>query len=202
MSTNTRPPGLRGQTCPNDDDHPAHEWTSTLVEPTGETVWCLGQPATDYRVPVHAPASSRLMEVLLSAAHFAAKFAAESGVDLTSASIDLEDGRPEIYLVLDDFDGRLNVEQLERATARLELDQTVEGEGWRQYSHEFDDVDVFLDVWSREPRSARTPARSARRYMLELTAATRRDPYLDVALLSTAALGAAVALTARRVFRR
>lgn len=156
----------------------------------------------DSRAPVHAPASSRLTDALLSAAHFAAKFAVEAGIDLTSASIDLEDGRPEIYLVLDDFDGRLSGEQLGRAAARLELDRAVEGEGWRQYSHEFDDVDVFLDVWSREPRSTRTAARSVRRYVRELAAATRRDPYLDVVLLSTAALGAAVALTARRALTR
>jgi hypothetical protein len=147
-----------------------------------------------------APPPTSTTRAAIHAARLASNFHHVTGVHLSSISVDMtDDVRPEIYLTLDDPTFRVFGADLARAVNALGLADPCEGDGWRQYRREDDDLDVILDVWWQAP--APTRARRVRSYVRDLASAARRDWTLDAILLAAAAVGAATALAARRALR-
>jgi hypothetical protein len=151
-----------------------------------------------YADPAPATYAARLTDALATAARLAAEFRRVLGAEPTSVEISVtpDSERPEVYFVLDDVDQAFALADLDDAARAIGLTPAAAGEGWQQWTREFDDVDVLLDVWTATPPPP--PARRMGRFLRELAAAAVHDRQLDAVLASTAAVGAAVALAARR----
>jgi hypothetical protein len=220
----TRPPGLRGQTCPNDGSHPAHVWISHLVNADGERVWCLGQPAEPAlldgiaavraararRADAHPEGSAgydvplALTCALRDAADIAATLEyhlraftperLEARVGLDPTD-DGKDLRPYVMFTVDNSDGAFRSGTVAAAAADLRLAVVNDAPPIPEWTGSIGGVEVFLTLCLPDPDLDPT-------WRVRLL---RRLPYRasGVAVLAaTAAAGVVVALAARHALTR